>query len=186
MSYSSSVILPIRCHDMCVNLLLWDQCLSSRCLAKDVSVMLLWLYISDFQATCHNIIHSPMSWSSYWSLSFWSSHHYPIYIPPLPHSCYMPCPSHLPWFGHSIIWVLGEGYKFWSSSLCSFLQPPVTSSLFGLNNLDTLFSKTLSSQWPSSTPIQNHRRQYYSLSTVRTRHLETLYTPFLAVISCLL
>jgi hypothetical protein len=25
----------------------------------------------------------------------------------------------------------GEEYKLWSSSLCSFLQPPVTSSLFG-------------------------------------------------------
>jgi hypothetical protein len=34
-----------------------------------------------------------MSWSSWWSPSFWLSHQYPIHIPCLPHSCYMPCPS---------------------------------------------------------------------------------------------
>jgi hypothetical protein len=35
--------------------------------------------------------------------------------------------------------------KLWSSSLCSFLQPPVTSFLFGPNNLlSALFSNTLS------------------------------------------
>jgi hypothetical protein len=27
-----------------------------------------------------------------------------------------------------------EEYKIWSSSLCSFLQPPLTSSLFGPND----------------------------------------------------
>jgi hypothetical protein len=43
-----------------------------------------------------------------------------------------------------ILITLGEEYKLWSS-LCSFLQPPVTSSVFGPNILlRTLFSKTLS------------------------------------------
>jgi hypothetical protein len=34
-----------------------------------------------------------------------------------------------------LVIVLGEKYKSWSSSLCSFLQPPITSSLFGQNIL---------------------------------------------------
>jgi hypothetical protein len=43
-----------------------------------------------------------------------------------------------------ILIMLGEEYKLWSS-LCSFLQPPVTSSLFGPNiHVITLFSNTLS------------------------------------------
>jgi hypothetical protein len=35
----------------------------------------------------------------------------------------------------------GEAYKLWSSSLCSLVQPPATSSLLGPNIL--LFSNTL-------------------------------------------
>jgi hypothetical protein len=31
--------------------------------------------------------------------------------------------------------ILGEEYKLWSSWLCSFLQPPVTSSLFGHSSI---------------------------------------------------
>jgi hypothetical protein len=31
--------------------------------------------------------------------------------------------------------ILGEAFKLWSSSFCSFLQPPVTLSLYGPNTL---------------------------------------------------
>jgi hypothetical protein len=42
-----------------------------------------------------------------------------------------------------IVILLGEEYNLWSSSLCSFLQSPVTSSLFGPNILlNILFLNT--------------------------------------------
>jgi hypothetical protein len=54
------------------------------------------------------------------------------------------CPAHLILLALITLTILGEEYKPCSSSLSSFLQPPVTSSLVGPNILIcTLFSNTL-------------------------------------------
>jgi hypothetical protein len=68
-----------------------------------------------------NIILPPTSKSSQWSPSFWLPHQNPTCIP-LPHACYMPYPSLT-----TYVLILGEVCKLWSSSLCSFLQPPTIS-----------------------------------------------------------
>jgi hypothetical protein len=53
----------------------------------------------------------------------------PICIPLSPHSCYMPYPSHPPWFDHSnYTWRRVQVMKL---LIMQLLQPPVISSLFG-------------------------------------------------------
>jgi len=50
---------------------------------------------------------------------------------PVPHMCHMPFQSHSTWFHNtSNIW-RGVCYGSQSTPLCSFLQPPATSSLLG-------------------------------------------------------
>jgi hypothetical protein len=56
--------------------------------------------------------------------------------------------------------VLGEEYKLWSSSLCSFLQPPVTSSLFDPN---ILLNTLLSNKIKTRTEIFVYRHNIHNI-----------------------
>jgi hypothetical protein len=61
--------------------------------------------------------------------------------------------------------MLGEEYKSWTSSLCSFLHSPVTSFLFGPNNPpSTLISFRLTYQncvWISLQPFHWNRPRHH-------------------------
>ena len=75
------------------------------------------------------------------SLSLRFPHQNPVYV--FLHTCHMP--AHLILIDLIPRAIFGEEYRSLSSSLCSFLHSPVTSSLWGPNILyNTLLSNTLS------------------------------------------
>jgi len=84
-----------------------------------------------------------MPGSSKWSLSLRYLHQNPVHAPPLPIRA--TCPAHLILLDVIPRTIVGEQYRSLSSSLCSFLHSPVTSSLLGPNILlNSLFSDNLS------------------------------------------
>ena len=90
-----------------------------------------------------NIFLPSMPGSSKWSFSVRLPHQNPVCTSPLCHMCYVPCLSHSFLFITRIIF--GEEYRSLSSSLCSFLHSPVTSSFLIPNILlSTVFCNSLS------------------------------------------
>jgi len=78
---------------------------------------------------------------SKWSLSLGSPHQNPLHTLPAPIRA--TCPAHLMLLDMITQIILGE-YRSLSTSLCSFLHSPVTSSLLGPNILhSTIFLLTL-------------------------------------------
>ena len=90
-----------------------------------------------------NIILPSRPGSPKWSPSFRFHHQNPVYTSSLPIRA--TCPAHLILLDFMTRTILGVEFRSLSSSLCSFLHFPVTSSLLGPNILlNTLFSNTLS------------------------------------------
>jgi len=125
---------------------------------------------------------------SKWSLSLNFPHQNP-YVPyPLPHMCYIAiflccyiavllycyidtCPVCLISLNFITQAIFGADYRSWSSSLCSLLLSPVTSSLVDPNiffsslfwNTQTLFLPHC--ERPISTPIDKNRQNYSCMSS---------------------
>jgi hypothetical protein len=95
---------------------------------------------------------------------------------------YSTCFSHLILHDLIILIILGEENKLWNSSLCSFLQPPVTSPLLVPNILlSTLFLNTLSlcSSLNIRDKVSDSQRRFPSTLPQKIERLKSGHDRFL-------
>ena len=116
---------------------------------------------SHFLNVNFNIIIPSAPGSSKWDLSIRAYHQNPVCTSPL--LVRATCPAQLILYDLITRTIFGEQYTLLSSSLCSFLHSPVTSSLLGLNiSISTLFSNTLSLR--SSLKVRNQVSHPYKIT----------------------
>ena len=108
---------------------------------------------SHFLEIHPNIIHPSTPKPPQWSLSLRFTHQDPIHPPLLPIRA--TCPAHLTLLDFITRTILGEEYKSFSSSLCSLLHSPVTSSLLG----PALRHITFCGVWPNTMYSWRHKFQ---------------------------
>ena len=119
---------------------------------------------SHFLKIHFNIIFPSTTGNSKWSLALRFPHQNPVWTCPVFHTYYVPCPLILLDLITRII--IGEVWKSLSSSSCSFLHSPLTSSPFGWNILlSALFPNTLSLCPPPMwvTKFHTHTKQQAKL-----------------------
>ena len=116
---------------------------------------------SQFLKIHLNITFPPTPGSPKWSLSPRFSYQNPLYASPLPIRA--TCPAHLILSSFITRTILGEEYRSLSSSLCSFLNYPVTSSLLGPNIVFSTHSlrSSLNVSLQVSHPYQTKRDTSY-------------------------
>ena len=108
-------------------------------------------WTTAFQPKDNKLHRECNSYDRLWCVQYWVSQmvSFPQVSPPKPCIClasppiHATCPVHLILLHFIIQTILGEEYRSLSSSLCSFLHSPDTSSLLGQNILlNTKFSNT--------------------------------------------
>ena len=117
-----------------------------------------------------HVIFSSMSVSSMSSLSLRFTYQKPVNSSPFP--ILATCAAYLNLLDVITQKIFGGEYRSLSSSLCSFIHSPLTSSLLGPNNTritNTLFSNTLSlhsslCQRPYFTSINRTGKSYFCIS----------------------
>ena len=120
---------------------------------------------SHFLKIHFNIIFPSTPESPMWPLSLMFSYQNPVYASLLPHTSFMPRPSHSYRFYHlnSIVW----GVQIVKFLLCSFLYSIVTSSLLGPKIFSsTPYSRTPPAYVPPSvwaTKFHTHTKQQAKL-----------------------